>query len=128
MTYDELRQEAGFDNKDVATIWYSDVTNSKLRPFLNKNSVYMLECENQIVYIGSSTNIPYRLEAHKYKLSFDRVYIGCCGTYKDMLYMESYLIGVAEPVLNFTNYTSKQFKSRSFSYIKEHIDMEGENA
>ena len=110
MTYDELKKESGIDFKSVEKIWYSDVTNVKLKHYRNKNCVYMIECDGEIVYIGSSTNTQYRLTSHKYKLSFDCVYVGCVnGDLRDMLFMEYYLIGLAEPSLNFSDYT--QFQS-----------------
>lgn len=121
MTYEELKNEAGFYG-NVEKIMYADVTNAKLKHYEKENCVYMLECNGEIVYIGSSTNLPYRLENHKYKLSFDCVYIGCTvGDLRDMLFMEYYLIGIAEPSLNFSDYTSKTFKSKNYNYIIQNI-------
>lgn len=83
----------------------------------------MLVCNDEIVYIGSSSNVACRLLNHKCRLSFDYVYIGISkdNTLRDALFMESYLIGIAEPILNFTDYTCKKFKSKSIDYIKRHI-------
>lgn len=122
ITYEELRNEAQFSG-DTEKIWYSNVTNAKLKHYKDEYCVYMIECDGEIVYIGSSSNLPYRLESHKYKLSFDCVYIGrTIGDLRDMLFMESYLIGIAEPSLNFSDYTTKNFKSKNYNYILQHIN------
>lgn len=125
MTYDELNKEAkkndvNFEN--VTRLWYSDVTEGNLRCCHNENCVYMIECNGEIVYIGSTTNLPYRLTNHKYRLSFDCVYVGFVeGDLRTMLFLEYLLIGIAEPSLNFTDYTSTTFKSKNYNYILQNI-------
>lgn len=124
MTFEELRREANIESiEGIVKVWYSNINKAYLKPLENNNCIYMLVCNDEIVYIGSSTNIVHRLLDHKYKLSFDYAYIGIPeeNTLRDMLFMESYFIGIAEPILNFTDYTCKKFKSKSIDYIKQHI-------
>jgi len=124
MTFNELMKEADIDGNTLYKIWYSDVKKSNFRPLKGEKWVYMLICNEEIVYIGSSTNVVNRLLDHKYRLNFDYLYMGGIDqqkTVRDMLFMESFLIGIADPVLNFTDYTSKNFKCKSIDYIKQHI-------
>lgn len=128
MTFVELIKEARISSSGIAKIKRDDISASVLDGIRNNFCVYMLECNGEIVYIGKSENIIHRLRQHKYKLNFDYVYIGCMEeqcTYREMLFMESYLIGIAEPILNFSDFTRKTFDSKDIEYLKNNITYIG---
>ena len=128
MTFAELIKESKVNSSGILKLKYDDVCSKNLNPLMNERCVYMIECNNEIVYIGQSEVIRYRLMQHKYKLNFDCVYIGCMSegcSYRDMLFMEAYLIGIAEPVLNFSDFTRKTFESKDIKYLAKHITYIG---
>lgn len=129
MTYEELINKADIVSTGIAKIKYQDISAKILNPIKDEFCVYMLECSNEIVYIGQTENIIHRLRQHKYKLKFDYVYIGCMNrecTYRQMLFMESYLVGIAEPILNFSDFTRQTFKTKELKEILNNITYIGQ--
>lgn len=121
-------KEAHINTNGIIKMKREDIGSPSLAAIRDDFCVYLIECENEIVYIGQSENIVYRMMQHKYNLHFDYVYIGVMednSSYRDMLFMESYLIGIAEPIFNFSNFTRKTFKNKDFHYVKEHIEYIG---
>ena len=87
----------------------------------NGGYLYLLVVDNEIVYIGQSTNIKYRLRLHREKMIIDEIWIAqIISNYEDnafnlLLSEERDAITFAKPILNnkgFMVFENRESKSK----------------
>ena len=86
--------------------------------------IYILCVDNQIVYIGYSGVIHYRLKCHQRHIKFDTAYIAMLDndmSFEDQLKMERQVIDFANPILNDTNFTAYEKYNRGGAKTLEYI-------
>lgn len=90
--------------------------------------IYLLVCNDEIIYIGQSFNIQDRLNLHKRKIKVDSMYTWDVGEDLNVVLLEEELaISYANPILNNTEYTTYESlysgEPQSLEYVLGYVKL-----
>lgn len=92
-----LVEAAGYNSNQLS---YCARNETQMHPRKGIHCVYLLLKENQVVYIGRSSNLKARLKQHKKDKDFDSSQFYRCESFNDSRDLEAVLIQQHRPTLN----------------------------